>query len=321
MDKGGDEHLVALQRLEDALNALQASTSAVRMHLAKSKAIYMEKYFLMDWLRVHQSMIANLFSLKGYWPNLSELQLSDLIDFVKQSDEPLKQLADAGETTGTLRKQDVVSALLPLHYPFKQIWKIRLAIHQIRLDLIYPSGSDSPSTTLVDTPQAHLIPGDPEAQRQAEALNLANELRAHGESLVTDFKSHHLATKLPLVTNSAFAALFLFALSGRLVEDRSDYANITLKATFLILIAYFLFQLQAAVNERLRLKESAKARRRLLVAISDYIDASTGASLNPAIKDIIAYAIEHRDNVQAEPSQFDQKTEELKALVASTKSL
>jgi hypothetical protein len=166
-----------------------------------------------------------------------------------------------------------------------------------------------------------LIPGDPEAQRQAEALNLANELRAHGESLVTDFKSHHLATKLPLVTNSAFAALFLFALSGRLVEDRSDYANITLKATFLILIAHFLFQLQAAVNERLRLKESAKARRRLLVAISDYIDASTGASLNPAIKDIIAYAIEHRDNVQAEPSQFDQKTEELKALVASTKSL
>ena len=235
MDKCREEHLVALQRLENELTVLQAHASAVRMHLAKSKAIYMEKYFLMDWLRVHQSMIGNLLSLKGYWPNLSELQLSDLIDFVKQSDEPLKQLADAGETTGTLRKQDVVSALLPLHYPFKQIWKIRLAIHQIRLDFIYPSGSDSPSTTLVNAPQAHLIPGDPEAQRQAEALNLANELRAHGESLVTDFKSHHLATKLPLVTNSAFAALFLFALSGRLVEDRSDYANVTLKATFLVL--------------------------------------------------------------------------------------
>ena len=75
------------------------------------------------------------------------------------------------------------------------------------------------------------------------------------------------------------------------------------------------------MNERLRLKESAKARRRLLVTVSDTIDASSGAPLNPAIKDIIAYAIEHRDNVQAEPSQFDQKTEELKALVASTKSL
>jgi hypothetical protein len=317
MDKGGGEHQVALQRLEDALVALNAKISTVREHLSKNRQIFHEKYFFMDWLRVHQSFVANVLALKTFWPELDETKLPELIRFVEESTAELAQFEATVDARGGFQKQDVISALVAWHYPLKQIVKARKELQAIRLSFICSDGMNPQTRLEVEPERSEIARGTSEDLRQTEALNLAREFRSHGESLVADFKNHHIVTKLPLISNGLLSAIFFAALAGQLLDESRSFKAITLIITCLVFALYFGYQFEASLKERMRLKESANARARLLILISDYIVGSKGMTISPTAREVISFAIEHQDVVLADPKAINLRTETLRTLVAA----
>jgi len=239
MDKGGDEHLVALQRLENEFAALDTELSRVDQELSLDQRYFSKKSDLRIEIDRSQVYTEQILEMKPYWMAAD----TDSLNQLAQTAERITQLF-AGEEyaspqRGKSARKNVIAKIAALQDHRKLLLRGRYEL-------------------------------------------------------------------------SAAMVKFILAEDSQVPE--SDF-NWNVKPP-----GHELDAVHAGYVRRNQMRQM-DARANLLSATSSYVFETRERPSQPAMVDIVTFAAQHFDDEEIEPEAFESRTEELKALVASPKSL
>jgi hypothetical protein len=318
MDKSGDEHLVALQRLENELRLVRERVALALPHLEGHKFFAYYQTSLGGTLGGAASIAEDIQKLKPFWKDLDHSAIDELAEAagtVAANVERFLGLRSQGRKVG---KQEAKSISWNIHSYIQSMSKGRTELDVRRVHAVFdPAGSASTSIgdESTDCPSHQ---NETTAPDREPALQLAEDIELHKEKLLRSARTFRLFDH-PDTLKYAIGAILMavtlglrFAEGIRSAQDRLGlYLNIALLLMCLALV-------MSAVSSYFTLKQCAKARARLMAVASDHIRQTKGHVASDAIAELIAYAWSHRDDWTTKPKEIVRKTEELKALIAGT---
>jgi len=313
MDKGGEEHLVALQRLENELRLVRERVALALPHLKGHKFFAHDKNSLGGTLSGAASIAEDLQNLKPFWKDLDHAAVDELAEAagtVAAYVERFLGLRSQGRKVG---KQEAKSMSWDIQPHIQSMSKGRSELDVRRVHAVFNrAGSVSDSTDI-----QHLIGAAIAADSEA-TTKLVDELEANRVTLMRSERDISVFTSPDTYQHSLVFGLMTVALVGRLSEGTRG----TLDRVSSVLAALILTMSFAAIlgnlASHIRLRKSLSARARLLEVASNYIRQVGGQVASDAIIDLIAFAWSHRDDWTTKPKEIAKKTEELKALITGT---
>ncbi len=318
MDKGGGEHQVALQRLEDALNAFQMHAPVVESLLARRKGLFHPNRRLSGFLQNLRPQLEQIHAFQPYW---KELDLDLLVNLARS----VWKVVEGLEAYEKIRAQARSFAGIEFRGSFFHIedeFKIKLTITKSRNELdslrVRAFFSPNPETEVGERASHGPLDGtdavkDPDA---TQFLLLASEFERHAESLLKSWQKHrvfkNIRTLFFAVSGPAMIVLTIISLLNRDFQEKSTLNQIFNGLSFVWILLYSFTDVCNWITER----NSIHARARLLFAVGDYIRQVQGAVSSAAIVDIVAFAAHHRNDEATYPGAFDLKLKEFEAIIA-----
>lgn len=313
MDKGGDKHLVALQRLENELRLVRERVALALPHLEGHKFFAYHKTSLGDTLGGAASIAEDLQKLKPFWKDLDHAAVDELAEAAGTVAAYLERFLGLRSQGRKVGKQEAKSMFWDIHKPIQSMSKGRSELDAIRVHAIFDRAGSASNSTDVQPIIGTATAADPEA-----TTKLVDELEANRVTLMRSEKDLSVFASPDTYQHSLVFGLMTVALVGRLSEDirgTLDRGHIVLAV---IILTMSLAAILGNLASHIRLRKSLSARARLLEVASNYIRQVGGQVASDAIIDLIAYAWSHRDDWTTKPKEIVRKTEELKALIAGT---
>ena len=313
MDKGGDEHLVALQRLEEALNAVnEHAPVAVDLIPSRLGPFHRDRFFR-DYLRKVQPRLHQIQTFQPYWPGLDRELLNDLTKTLKELNERLVAFIDLQAQEQKFAAIIVYVTTFTFDNRLVIISRARNELDSLRVRSLFSLGTttkDAASQSSSEFPEKEPME---ELQARTQAIQLAEELQSHGAQLLVQLKQDRPLMDVKFVFFGVvcpiFYALSLIDLAQSPWESRDWY-----KPVFWIL--YILYG-YVTLSDRFTRRASMRSRAQFMFSISESIKQAKGTITSAAVVDLIEFAARHR-NDEMDYKSFDLKTEELKALITGT---
>jgi len=318
MDKGGDEHLVALQRLENELRLVRERVALALPHLEGHKFFAYHKTSLGDTLGGAASIAEDLQKLKPFWKDLDHAAVDELAEAagtVAAYVERFLGLRSQGRKVG---KQEAKSMFWDIHPHIQSMSKARSQLDVIRVHAVFEQAS--PASTSIGGESTEYPPHQQETTvpDREPALQLAEDFELHMKKQLRSARTFRLFDHPDTLKYAIGAALMSVSLTLRFAEgiqSSRDHFGLYLNIALLLMC---LALVMSAVISYFTLKQCAKARARLMAVASDHIRQTKGHVASDAIAELIAYAWSHRDDWTTKSKEIARKTEELKALIAGT---
>ncbi len=317
MDKGGDEHLVALQRLEEALTALAHQATAAQEFLLRRRFSSQMKHALKGHLQFAETLSGEILTLKPHWPGLEPGLWQECIECAEHTTTILSRFNAVSEQKRAPGPFDIEGVIAQIPKPIDSLSSIRDRLVSLRIRSLFPNES-SP----VDASVNHTnVSGDDKVDlgkgNSVRALHLADEMESQAHTLLDGHRKSSPFTGTPILSEAVVFSSSLLAITiSRLSPNRGSMSD----ALFAIALVTAALSLPSIVRDlvfRAKTSKAVKARARLLLAASSQIKANQGVITSTPTLDIIEFALRHRHD-ETDYKTFDLKTEELKALIADT---
>ena len=318
MDKSGDEHLVALQRLENELRLVRERVALALPHLEGHKFFAYYQTSLGGTLGGAASIAEDIQKLKPFWKDLDHSAIDELAEAagtVAANVERFLGLRSQGRKVG---KQEAKSISWNIHSYIQSMSKGRTELDVRRVHAVFdPAGSASHSLG-VESDQVQPPLEEEPAPERADAIRFADDIEAHRDHILRIDRrlrlfDHPDNVKCSIVV-AALAIILLLYFNEGVVTLREGFGVLLAIAMMILCLA----EIISDVISHFRSNESLKARAQLLEVASNYIRQSGGHVTSDAIFALIAYAWSHRDDWTTKSKEIARKTEELKALIAGT---
>ncbi len=313
MDKGGDEHLVALQRLEEALNAVNANAPvAVDLIPSRFGPLHRDNFFR-DYLRKIQPLLKQIHTFQPYWPELDRELLNDLAKAVKELHDRLDAFLEMKAKERKVAGIILRGSIFTFDDRMGVISRARNELDSLRVRSLFSLGTttkDAASQSSSEFPEKR---HKEELQARTQAIHLAEELQSHGAQLQVQLKQDRPLMDVKFVVIGVIGPIIDILWLAELVQDpwgSWDWFKILFCIHFLLL-GYF------TLSEKFTRRASMRSRANLVFAISEHIKQAQGTVSSPEVLDLIEFAARHR-NDETYYKTFDLKTEELKALITGT---
>jgi hypothetical protein len=313
MDKGGDEHLVALQRLENELRLVRERVALALPHLQGHKFLAYYQTSLGDTLGGAASIAEDLQRLKPFWKDLHHSAVDELAEAagtVAAYVERFLGLRSQGRKVG---KQEAKSMFWDIQSHIQSMSKGRSELDAIRVHAIFDRAGSASNSTDVQPIIGTATAADPEA-----TTKLVDELEANRVTLMRSERDLSVFANPDTYQHSLVFGLVTVALVSRLSEGTRGTLDRVGSVLAVIILTMSLAAILSNLASHIRLRKSLSARARLLEVASNYIRQVGGQVASDAIIDLIAYAWSYRDDWTTKPKEIVRKTEELKALIAGT---
>lgn len=318
MDKDRDEHLVALQRLENELRLVRERVALALPHLEGHKFFAYHKTSLGGTLGGAASIAEDLEKLKLFWKDLDHPAIDELAEAagtVAAYVERFLGLRSQGRKVG---KQEAKSMFWDIHSHIKSMSKGRSELDVRRVHAIFDRAGLASTSLGVESDQVQPLLEEEPAPERADALRFSDEIEAHRDHILRIDRrlrlfDHPDNVKCSIVAVALATILSLYFNEG-VVTLREGFGVLLAIAMMIVCLA----ELISDVISHCRSNESLKARAQLLEVASNYIRQAGGHVTSDAIVDLIAYAWSHRDDWTTKPKEIARKTEELKALIGGT---
>ena len=317
MEKGGDEHLVALQRLEDAFAALDAELSRVDQELSQVQKDIENGFEL--WREVHcsQVYVEQIREMKHYWKAADAKQLKELIQTANQTTGLFKNEEYSSSLHGSVTMQAVASKLNDLQHCNRLLLNGRNVLSAAVVRFILADTNQTSAPGRFANPYYMEDNQDSESLDSNRGLTLGEVLRLHGEFAIESAKGTwnyiepHTILPILLIPTTVASAINHFA-SGKHHEHSFFFYTLYI-VTILVLLA----MLWNSLSDRKRARRKIMSRANFLLTASEFLSEPREQSSTPLAIDLITFAAQHFDDEEIEPEAFESRTAELKALTAS----
>lgn len=321
MDKGGDEHLVALQRLESALEALDAELSRVDQELSLDQRYFNKKSALCSEIDRSQVYTDQILEMKPYWPAAD----TDSLNQLAQTAERITQLFAGEEYASPLRgksaRKNVIAKVAALQDHRKLLLRGRYELSAAMVKFILAEDSQVPEP---DFNWQVKLPGhelDAAHAGNVRRQGLAEMLQNHAGHITDVSQFLRMMGRLRLLWPIGFIIVTVIRSIDRYASGQQQEHNTTFYLLNLAVIVLFAIWAYREINAHRRRMRQMEARANHLSATSNFVFESLDWPSQPALVDIVTFAAQHFDDEEIEPEAFESRTAELKALVASAKSL
>ena len=318
MDKGGDEHLVALQRLESALAALDAELSRVDQELSLDQRFFDNKTSaLRSEINRSQVYTEQILEMKPYWMAAD----TDSLNQLAQAAELITQLF-AGEEyasplRGKLARMNVIAKIAALQDHRKLLLRGRYELSAAMVKVILAEDNPVPEP---DSNWRVKLPGhelDAVHAGYVRRQGLAEFLQNHAGRITDAAKFLRRMSRFSILLPVILPVLVLNRSLDCSASGSLDKYDTTLNILNLAVIVIGAIWAYRAFDEHRNQMRQMDARANLLSATSSYVFETRERPSQPAMVDIVTFAAQHFDDVEIEPEAFESRTAELKALTAS----
>jgi len=317
MDKGGSEHQVALQRLEDALIALDEELDRLNDRLAQFIRPLQASLDLNIELCESRDLIGDIREWDAYWPRTSVGSIVEMATASEQATQHIQGLQASGQPGKQFAQTAIVEAAKQLKDLNKHLHSGRQELYAaVAQSIFLDAENDSLSRT-----DASPIFGDDESglgKRGGESSAFADFLRYHGKSAKDNLEfrkwSSRMDLVLPFVTNAiAISAMVAISLDKSNPQNRNFFL-----LAHAVVIAWFCFTAWKKFKEHKGSIRTLEAQAEFLFAVSDHISKGGSLLRSGEFVNLATFAAQHHDDMELGPDYYRSKTEELRALVART---
>ncbi|ARU43345.1 hypothetical protein CCB81_03915 [Armatimonadetes bacterium Uphvl-Ar2] len=318
MDKGGDEHLVALQRLENEFAALDAELSRVDQELSQVQKDIENGFEI--WREVHcsQVYVEQIREMKHYWKAADAKLLKELIQTANQTTGLFMNEEYSNSLHGSVAKQAVASKLNDLQRCNRLLLNGRNALSAAVVRFILADTNQTSAPGRFANPYYMEDDQGSESLDSNRGLTLAEVLRLHGEFAIESVKGiwnyiePNIILPILLILTTVASAINHFA-GGKHLEHRFTFYTLYIATIFALL-----FMIWKSLSDRKGARRRIMSRANFLLTASEFLSEPREQSSTPLAIDLITFAAQHFDDEEIEPEAFEYRTAELKALIAGT---
>lgn len=317
MDKGGDEHLVALQRLENAFAALDAELSRVDQELSLDQRYFNKKSDLRIEIDRSQVYTEQILEMKPYWLAAD----TDSLNQLAQTAERITQLFAGEEYASPQRRKsarkNVIAKIAALQDYRKLLLSGRYELSAAMVKVILAGDSQVPES---DFNWQVKLPGhelDAVHAGYVRRQDLAEMLQNHAGHITDISQFLRNMGRLRILWPIGFIIITVIRSIDRYASGEHQEHNTTFYLLNLAVIVFLSIWAYREINAYRRFMRQMEARANLLSATSSYVFETRERPSLPAMVDIVTFAAQHFDDEEIEPEAFESRTAELKALTAS----
>ncbi len=318
MDKGGSEHQVALQRLEDALIALDEELDRLNDRLAQFIRPLQASLDLNIELCESRDLIGDIREWDAYWPRTSVGSIVEMATASEQATQDIQGLQASGRPGKQFAQPAIVGAAKQLKDLNKHLHSGRQELYAaVAQSIFLDAENDSLSRTDASPNSGDDDSGFGQARRE-EAAAFAEHLTRYYQGTLSVLKRHKSRSLKILILPAGLmiisAATVIWPNSSEGNQIYRDTANFD----FAFPVLFFLFVAWRVYTEDIRFTRSVKDQTEFLLAVSDQISKGGSLLRSREFVNLAIFAAQHHDDMELGPDCYKSKTEELRALIART---
>jgi hypothetical protein len=318
MDKGGSEHQVALQRLEDALIALDEELDRLNDRLAQFIRPLQASLDLNIELCESRDLIGDIREWDAYWPRTSVGSIVEMATASEQATQDIQGLQASGRPGKQFAQPAIVEAAKQLKDLNKHLHSVRQELYaDVAQSIFLDAENDSLSRTDASPNSGDDNSGFGQARRE-EAAAFAEHVTRYYQGSLSAWKRYKASALKDIMLPLGLALIFLVTVVWRTFDGPSPFHRDTpyLLVDFPMLL--FIFWVWQTYSGDIRFSRRAKAQAEFLFAVSDQISKGGSLLRSREFVNLAIFAAQHRDDMELGPDCYKSKTEELRALIART---